>query len=308
MRKSNGKINRIWGYIVNLLQIEIFVKVVDMGNFTRAGEVLAMTQSGISHNIASLESELGITLLNRGRNGISLTDSGERIIKHMRNILTEAESIKQETASILGIQNGRINIGSFSSFSSKVLPTIISRFRGEFKGIEINFYEGSYDQITRWVEEGKVDIGFTSLSNPLDHLETIPILSDRLVLTLPIHHHLAINGQVKVEDLRGEAFIMPKLGCEVGVMKFLKEQEVSPNIQFNVEDNQTIIAMVREGLGITIMPELALPYNLQGTLVKPLFPEPSREISIITRSKKQSLPAVKAFIKTTIDCMKDLQL
>lgn len=294
--------------MVNLLQIEIFVKVVDMGNFTKAGEILTMTQSGISHNIASLESELGITLLNRGRNGITLTDSGERIIKNMRNILSEAESIKQEAASILGIQNGKINIGSFSSFASKVLPSIISRFRGEFEGIEINFYEGSYEQITRWVEEGKVDIGFTSLSHPLAHLEAIPLLRDRLVLIVPNHHHLAKNGQVKAEDLQGEAFIMPQLGCEVSVKQFLKEQEVSPNIQFNVEENQTIIAMVREGLGITIMPELALPYNLQGSIVKPLLPEPFREISIITRSKKQSLPAVKAFIKTTMDCIKELQL
>ncbi|UNT57712.1 LysR family transcriptional regulator [Lysinibacillus capsici] len=293
---------------MNLLQIEIFVKVVDIGNFTKAGEILAMTQSGISHNIASLESELGIKLLNRGRNGISLTDSGERIINNMRNILSEAESIKQEAASILGIQNGKINIGSFLSFASKVLPTIISRFKGEFKGIEINFYEGSYDQITRWVEEGKVDIGFTSLSNPMDHLEAITIVRDRLVVIVPIHHHLAINEQVKAEDLQGEAFIMPQLGCEVSVKKFLQKHEVSPNIQFNVEENQTIIAMVCEGLGITIIPELALPYNLEGTIVKPLLPEPYREISIITRSKKQSLPAVKEFIKTTMDCIKELQL
>jgi len=293
---------------VNLLQIEIFVKVVDIGNFTKAGEILAMTQSGISHNIASLESELGIKLLNRGRNGISLTDSGERIINNMRNILSEAESIKQEAASILGIQNGKINIGSFSSFASKVLPTIISRFKGEFKGIEINFYEGSYDQITRWVEEGKVDIGFTSLSNPMDHLEATTIVRDRLVAIVPIHHQLAINEQIKAEDLQGEAFIMPQLGCEVSVKKFLQKHEVSPNIQFNVEENQTIIAMVCEGLGITIIPELALPFNLEGTIVKPLLPEPFREISIITRSKKQSLPAVKEFIKTTMDCIKELQL
>jgi len=293
---------------VNLLQIEIFVKVVDIGNFTKAGEILAMTQSGISHNIACLESELGIKLLNRGRNGISLTDSGERIINNMRNILSEAESIKQEAASILGIQNGKINIGSFSSFASKVLPTIISRFKGEFKGIEINFYEGSYDQITRWVEEGKVDIGFTSLSNPMDHLEAITIVRDRLVAIVPIHHQLAINEQIKAEDLQGEAFIMPQLGCEVSVKKFLQKHEVSPNIQFNVEENQTIIAMVCEGLGITIIPELALPFNLEGTIVKPLLPEPFREISIITRSKKQSLPAVKEFIKTTMDCIKELQL
>lgn len=293
---------------MNLLQIEIFVKVVDIGNFTKAGEILAMTQSGISHNIASLESELGIKLLNRGRNGISLTDSGERIINNMRNILSEAESIKQEAASILGIQNGKINIGDFSSFASKVLPTIISRFKGEFKGIEIDFYEGSYDQITRWVEEGKVDIGFTSLSNPMDHFEATTIVRDRLVAIVPIHHHLAINEQVKAGELQGEVFIMPQLGCEVSVKKFLQEQEVSPNIEFNVEENQTIIAMVREGLGITIIPELALPYNLEGTIVKPLLPEPFREISMITRSKKQSLPAVKEFIKTTIDCIKELQL
>ncbi|MGE7110341.1 LysR family transcriptional regulator [Lysinibacillus sp. NPDC047702] len=80
---------------MNLFQIEIFVKVVDIGNFTSAGEKLAMTQSGISHHIASLESELGIPLLNSGRNGISLTESGERIIKYMRNILSKWKALNK---------------------------------------------------------------------------------------------------------------------------------------------------------------------------------------------------------------------
>ena len=291
---------------MNLFQIEIFIKVVDEGNFTRAGEQLGMTQSGISHNISSLESELGIILLNRGRNGISLTDSGERIIRNMRNILSESEIIKQETASILGIEKGKIRIGSFSSFSSQILPKIMSAFRREFSGIEIEFYEGSYEQITRWVEEGKVDVGFTSLHNSIANLEYFSLVKDRFVLILPNNHRLKAYEQIEVKDIQGEDFIMPRSGCEIGIKAYLKEQQVSPNVHFSVVDNQTIIAMVCEGLGMTIIPELALPHDLQGAAVKPLIPELSREISVITKSKKTVPPVVKEFLNTVKKCMKDL--
>lgn len=288
---------------MNLFQIEIFIKVVDIGNFTKAGELLGMTQSGISHNISSLESELGIILLNRGRNGISLTDSGERIIRNMRNILTEAESIKQETASILGIKKGKIRIGSFSSFSSKMIPTIMSSFRKEFKGIEIEFYEGSYEQIIRWVEDGKVDIGFTSLNRSTVGLDCIPLIKDRFVLIIPNDHRLREYEQVKVEEIGGEDFIMPRSGCEISIQAYLKEQGVSPQVQLSAVDNQTIIAMVREGLGLTIIPELALANDSIDLMIKPLVPEPSREIVLITKPHKTLPPVVRAFINTVQKCM-----
>ncbi|WP_150285507.1 LysR family transcriptional regulator [Rummeliibacillus sp. TYF-LIM-RU47] len=288
---------------MNLFQIEIFIKVVDIGNFTKAGELLGMTQSGISHNISSLESELGIILLNRGRNGISLTDSGERIIRNMRNILTEAESIKQETASILGIKKGKIRIGSFSSFSSKMIPTIMSSFRKEFKGIEIEFYEGSYEQILRWVEDGKVDIGFTSLNRSTVGLDCIPLIKDRFVLIIPNYHRLREYEQVKVEEIGEEDFIMPRSGCEISIQAYLKEQGVSPQVQLSAVDNQTIIAMVREGLGLTIIPELALANDSIDLMIKPLVPEPSREIVLITKPHKTLPPVVRAFINTVQKCM-----
>ncbi|MBB4825572.1 DNA-binding transcriptional LysR family regulator [Sporosarcina luteola] len=281
---------------MNLFQIEIFVKVVDVGNFTRAGELLGMTQSGISHNIASLESELGIVLLNRGRNGVSLTDSGERIIRSMRNILCEAENMKQETASILGIERGKIRVGSFSSFSIKFLPKIMSAFRKQFPGIEIEFYEGSYDQITSWVDEGKVDIGFTTLYNGCPHLNYTLLVKDRFLLVLPNNHRLQEKEEIKIEEIHGEDFIMPQSGCEISIKAFLHEQTVSPNVQFNVVDDQALIAMVREGLGVTIIPELALPNDLQNILIKPLTPEPFREIALLTKSQKMLPPVVKEFI------------
>lgn len=279
---------------MTLFQFEVFVKVVDTGNFTRAGEILRLTQSGVSHNISALESELGIVLLNRGRNGVSLTDAGKRIIGHMRNVLSESEQIKQKTAAILGVEIGKIKIGSFPSASAKLLPGIISYFKSRFKGIELELHEGSYSEITERVENGVIDIGFVSL--PCKGLETIHLLKDPLVVLLPnshpFHEYLSLN----VEQLALEPFIMPKAGCELLIRERFQSSGLKPNIHFEVEDNQTIISMVQEGLGLTVVPQLTLPNWLTHVSMVKLVPETYRQIGLAVKSIKNSTPAVKEFI------------
>ncbi|MEY2194244.1 LysR family transcriptional regulator [Neobacillus sp. BF23-41] len=279
---------------MSLFQFEVFLKVVDTGNFTKAGENLGLTQSGVSHNISALESELGIILLNRGRNGVSLTDAGKRIIGHMRNIVSESEQIKQKTAAILGIEMGKIKIGSFPSTSAKLLPGIISYFKSRYEGIELELYEGSYDEITEWVENGVIDIGFVSL--PVKRLETIPLLKDKLVVLLPSDHPFREHRSLTIEQLSQEPFIMPKAGCEVLVKKRFQSNGLQPNIHFEVEDNQTIISMVQEGLGLTVIPQLTLPNWLTQVSTVELVPETYRTIGLAVKSRKDCTPAVKEFI------------
>lgn len=279
---------------MTLFQYKVFVKVVDTGNFTKAGEIVGLTQSGVSHNISALESEIGITLLNRGRNGVSLTDAGKLIIGHMRTILLESEQIKQKTASILGIEIGKIQIGSFPSASTKLLPGIISYFKSRYKGIDLELYEGSYSEITEWIEKGIIDIGFVSL--PIKGLETIPLLNDRLVVLLPEGHSLNENTSINIEQLSLEPFIMPKEGCELLLKERFHTFSVKPTIQFEVEDNQTIISMVQEGLGLTVIPQLTLPNWLTQVSIADLIPETYRQIGLAVKSIKNSTPAVKEFI------------
>lgn len=279
---------------MTLFQFEVFLKVVDTGNFTKAGENLGLTQSGVSHNISALESELGIILLNRGRNGVSLTDAGKRIIGHMRNIVSESEQIKQKTAAILGIEMGKIKIGSFPSTSAKLLPGIISYFKSRYEGIELELYEGSYDEITEWVENGVIDIGFVSL--PVKRLETIPLLKDNLVVLLPSDHPFREHKSLTIEQLLQEPFIMPKAGCEVLVKERFQSNGLQPNIHFEVEDNQTIISMVQEGLGLTVIPQLTLPNWLTQVSTVELVPETYRTIGLAVKSRKDCTPAVKEFI------------
>lgn len=97
-------------------QYKVFLTVVECGSFTKAGEKLGLTQSGVSHNIAKLESELGIVLLRRNRNGLLLTDAGERVMPHIRQIMHQAALLEQEAALIQGMEVGSIKIGTFPSF------------------------------------------------------------------------------------------------------------------------------------------------------------------------------------------------
>jgi DNA-binding transcriptional LysR family regulator len=283
---------------MTLFQIEVFLKVVETGHFTKAGEILGLSQSGISHNISALESELGILLLNRGRSGISLTNAGEQIIGHMRNILADSEHIKQKTAAILGIEIGKIKIGSFPSVSSKLLPGIIALFKSKYPGIVLELYEGGYNDITQWVTNGVVDLGFVSL--PINNgLEFIPLIKDKLVVLLPEGHPLQNHHSLNIKNIYKEPFIMPKSGCEVKVNERFHLEGLKPNVLFEVEDNQTIISMVQEGLGITVIPQLTLSKEITNVKIVELVPELYRQIGLVVKSIKECTPAVNEFIKSS---------
>lgn len=281
--------------VLGTFQYEIFLEVVESGSFTKAGEKLGLTQSGVSHNILTLETELGVVLLQRNRNGITLTDAGERMIPYFRQLVHQEKLIKQEAALIQGIEVGSIKIGSFPSFSAKFLPGLIKEFNKIYPGIKIELFEGDYGNIKKWLTQGTIDIGFLSL--PIDDLETIPLLKDQLYLFIHKNHHLSTLKQMKHNLLQNESFIMPKSGCEILVKELFKTHQILPNIVFEIEDNQTIISMVEEELGLTILPELVLPKHFSNTMVIPLEEELYREIGLAVKSVKQASPSVKKFIK-----------
>ncbi|KUP25372.1 hypothetical protein AWJ19_17455 [Paenibacillus sp. DMB5] len=129
-----------------IFQYKVFLTVVESGSFTKAGEKLGLSQSGVSHNISTLETELGIVLLRRNRNGISLTDAGERVIPHIRQIIHHAKLLEQEAALIQGIEVGTIKIGTFPSFSSKFLPGLIHIFIKRFPGIQGRAGDNNYSK------------------------------------------------------------------------------------------------------------------------------------------------------------------
>ncbi|MGA3854642.1 LysR family transcriptional regulator [Bacillus pumilus] len=283
-------------------QYKVFLTVVECGSFTKAGDKLGLTQSGVSHNIAKLESELGIVLLRRNRNGLALTDAGERVMPHIRQIIHHAALLEQEAALIQGMEVGNIKIGTFSSFSSKMLPQLIHRFTKGYPNIQVELYEGGYEEIEEWIASGTVDVGF--LTQPSREFETVPLFQDELVVLMQENHRFHTKKVIEVDSLHNESFIMPKAGCDLLIKKLLKERGVKPQVLFEIGDNNTLISIVQEGLGVTIIPTLILPPQMSHTKVIPLETSVYREINLAFKSFKAASPSAKRWIEVVKDHFK----
>ncbi|MGG1573053.1 LysR family transcriptional regulator [Fictibacillus sp. NRS-1165] len=193
---------------MTLLQYEVFKTIVETESFTRAGEKLGLTQSAVSHAIRGLEAELEITLVNRGRTGITLTSEGKRMMEYIQEILDLTERMKQEAGLLNGLKVGTIRIGTFPSVSASLLPSILKNFHQDFPGIHTKIYEGGYEEIRQMITSGKIDIGFLT-SSASDHLDFIPIMEDHLKILLPAGHKL--KGEKESASMRSA---MSLLSCQ----------------------------------------------------------------------------------------------
>jgi DNA-binding transcriptional LysR family regulator len=279
---------------ITLAQIQSFATVADVGSFTIASEQLGMTQSGVSHAVAALEKELQVSLLERDRNGIHLTEIGKRVLIQAQTMLSCAEQIRQETSAAVGLETGKVRLGSFPSISARLLPGLLRQFRQRYPGIEVVLFEGTDDEVREWIHTRTVDIGV--VASPSEGLELSSIAQDEFLAVVSTHHSLAKQSQIRICQLANEPFIMSKAGCEPIITGMFRKAKVTPNIQFKVIDLRTIFAMVQEGIGVTIVPEMALPSDLSGLHVLSLEPQQYRHLALAVSSLETVTPAVKTFL------------
>ncbi|HLR67080.1 LysR family transcriptional regulator [Virgibacillus alimentarius] len=281
---------------MTITQFEIFVQVVESESFTKAAHYLNMTQSAVSHAIAGLEKELGCQLFIRNRRkGLYLTAIGERILIHAREILRRVSSISEEVDAITGIESGTIRLGSFPSASAHLLPKMLAFYQSHYPKVKLSLFEGTYHEVNEWLLSGIIDVGFSSL--PHENLELTPLVEDKMVVVLPVGHPLEIKDVVSLEEATGESLILTKAGSEEIVKRMFDKEELKPNIAFEVQGASTILNMVKEGLGITIGPELALPMNEPGITIRDIQPMSWRTLGLSCPSVEEASPAVRAFIE-----------
>ncbi|MEC1177147.1 LysR family transcriptional regulator [Metasolibacillus meyeri] len=282
---------------MSFVRFEIIAKVVELGSFTKAAEKLNMTQSAVSHAVASLESELNVSLLIRDRRkGIALTEVGQKVLPHIREILKRMESINQEIALVTNLETGNIRIGTFASASSCLLPKLLAKFQKKHPKIEFKFYEGTYEEITQWLSSGIIDIGFVVIGKSNPSFDLIPLIKDNMVVAYHPEHRFRIKETVDMDDLIEESFIMPTGMYQSHVEALFEEAQMKPSIRFEVHDCTTIANMVQEGLGITIGPELFLKTQ-QNIKISQLNIENSREVALACSSIENASPAVKEFLR-----------
>ncbi|RJE88362.1 LysR family transcriptional regulator [Paenibacillus sp. 1011MAR3C5] len=277
---------------MSLIKYQIFSEVVEQRSLTRAGEKLNLTQSAISHAVSSLEAEFGLILLKRSKSGVLLTADGERLIPHIRQVLQLNEKLKQEVAALKGGEIGKVKIGTFSSVTIHWLPRILRDFCIQCPGIEIKLQDGNHTEMENMLMDGSVDLGFITLPT-CGVFHMVPLKKDRMMCMMPVNHPLERQAVIKVEQLADEPFIMPVTGCSSDVQRILSQHHIQPNIKYELEGDHAIIAMVQNGLGISILPEMAVSQIPANISCRPLEGEYDRTIGLAIPSYDTASPAAK---------------
>ncbi len=279
---------------MNLAKYEALVTVVELGSLTRAAQSLGCTQSAVSHSIDSLEKELGFPILKRGRAGVQLTAEGERLLPAVNALLGSAEQLNQTAAAIRGLDAGTVRIGAFTSVAVHWLPAVLKEFQTDYPKVEFKLLNGDYHDVEQWLSDGSIDIGFVTVPCALD-CECIPLVEDRLLAILPEDSRFASYPRFPLVECETEPFISLLESSDHDARRALEAAGVHPNVRFYTKDDYAIIAMVEQGLGMSIMPELLLKGRRDRLLVLPLVPEAKRTIGIAIAAGSKAGPATRRF-------------
>ncbi|PEI96727.1 LysR family transcriptional regulator [Bacillus pseudomycoides] len=278
---------------MTIARYEIFQKVVELGNFTRAAEQLNMTQSAVSHAIASLEKEFGHSLLHRNKQAeIRRTEFANRIFPHIQNVLKSEAAIKQEVSMQNKRLEGTLKIGAFTSAAAQILPSMLLQLKKSYSGVKVLLFEGTYGEVMEWIDNGTVDIGFVLESNVNKQMKSILVSKDEIVLGLPKNHLLANQKTIDIKQIDGMDFIMPKGPYQPLVIKNLSDYQVCPNIILEVLNCETIVNMVSQNIGITMGPELFFKSH-KNIEIKKLKQKQYRHIHLACKEKS---PIIDAFL------------
>jgi len=291
---------------MKLDKYEVLVTVVEQGSLTLAAGFLGCTQSAVSHSLDALESELGFPLLRRSRSGVRLTGEGERLLPAVRELLSSREQLKQLASAIRGLDAGTVRIGAFTSVAVHWLPGVLKEFQADYPQVEFRLLNGDYHDVEQWLVDGSIDIGFVTVPCALE-CEIIPLMEDRLLAILPEGSRFSTYARFPLLECETEPFISLLQSSDHDARRALEAAGVTPNVRFYTKDDYAILAMVEQGLGMSIMPELLLKGRHDRLQVLPLQPEAKRTIALAIAAGAKAGPATRRFADYVARYVKSLK-
>jgi DNA-binding transcriptional LysR family regulator len=289
--------------MLSTARLKVLKEVAYRGSISATAEALSYTQSAISQQIATLEAETGMTLLERHPRGVSLTAAGQMLVGHAEGILAGLEAAEAALSEIAGLRGGRLRVASFPTAGATLMPQAIATFRSSYPGVELTLTEGEPEQIAPRLRAGELDLALLfefAGETPLQEDATrVELLEDPMYLALPGEHPLASKGKLRLQDLREEAWVQTSRSspCARHVVRSCHAAGFEPNVSFESDDYQTVQGLVAAGVGVALIPELALSVVREDITIRTLSPAPPvRQVIAALPAGARLLPAAPVML------------
>jgi DNA-binding transcriptional LysR family regulator len=289
--------------MLNVARLRVFREVAYRGSISAAAESLSYSQSAVSQQIATLEAETGMSLLERHPRGVSLTAAGQTLVGHAEGILARLESAEAALAAIAGLRGGRLRIASFPTGGATLMPLAIATFAETYPDVELSLAEGEPEEIAPRLVAGELDLallfefaGETPLGEGFSRVE---LLEDPMYLALPREHPLAGEERPRLEQLAGDAWVQTSSSsaCARHVVRSAHAAGFEPNVTFESDDYQTVQGLVAAGVGVALIPELALTVVREDIVIRSLSPAPPvRQVIAAVPAGTRLVPAAPAML------------
>lgn len=284
--------------MMNLMHWRLVVAVADHGNITRAAERVGMTQSGASQALALMEETLGVQLFSRESRQTLPTAIGLPVIEQARLMLGALQTIRQTVDSVRPMLRGTIRLASFPMVLASFLPPLLRQFNRLYPGIEVVALEVSDDEVETLLAAGLVDVGV--VLNPAPERNAGPLGRDEWVAVVPTGHPLALRGTeqgVTLQELTALPFVLATGGCSTNARSLAAEACLQlQDVRVEVREWSSAFTLVRENLGVTLVPEMTLPVDRQGLRVIALQPPVERVFSLVLPAGQTASAAVQALL------------
>jgi DNA-binding transcriptional LysR family regulator len=285
---------------IDFLGLEAFLSIADHGSFHRAAANLNLSQTALSHRMKKLEDDLGIKLLTRTTRHVALTPAGVELLPKARRLMADISASFDELRQQGRARQEKLSIGCLPTIAVHYLPPILSDLRKSFPDLNIRIFDNSKAEIAELVHNGEAEFGITIVSADRWDLEITPLMKESFVLLCPKGHVLAGQKTVSWSALEDQPLV--RVSAQTGNRQLIDEalgaRRENMTWRYEVQRVVSAVGLVQAGLGLAIVPQLAIdPAELHGVVALPLRnPTISRTLGVVARRGVPLTPAADAML------------
>ncbi|CAN5220614.1 LysR family transcriptional regulator [soil metagenome] len=293
--------------MLDVKRLRILGEVAKHGSFSAAADALYLSQSAVSQQIATLEREVGMNLLERTREGTKLTDAGQVLVTHAEAAIARLGEAERELAAIAGLEGGEVRIASFPSASATLLTRALSAYVASHPKVKLTVADAEPEASLPRLRSGDLDVAVTfdypQFPEPAERdVEHTLLLTESMHVALPVDHPHADLPAVPLADLADEDWLSGGCpsSCGMILQYACRDAGFEPRIGFESDDYHVLQGFIAAGLGVTLLPDLALPTLRSDIVVKPTEPAtPMRRVWAATRRTRS--PATAAMLECLVE-------